>query len=218
MKLSNLRTICLLTLGCLTLSAYAETIVAGRFSQGDLNGWERKSFKGDTQYQIVTDPQLQRKVLQASTQGKASGRYRKITIDLTKTPYMSWSWKVANTYPGVNERTKGGDDYPARVYVVAESGVLGLSTRALSYVWSSNQPAGSRWPNAFSNQAVIWAVNSGNAQVGQWVSQKRNIRNDLKAAFGKDFTEINAVAVMTDADNAGGSATAWYGDIVFSDR
>jgi hypothetical protein len=62
------------------------------------------------------------------------------------------------------------------------------------------------------------AVNSGAAEAGKWVIQKRNVRQDLKAAFGEDFTEIHVVAIMTDGDNSGPRARAWYGDISFSDK
>ncbi|MFL6717739.1 MAG: DUF3047 domain-containing protein [Burkholderiaceae bacterium] len=42
------------------------------------------------------------------------------------------------------------------------------------------------------------------------------MRDDLRAAFGEDFTGIDAVAVMTDGDNGARQGRAWYGDISFS--
>ncbi len=70
----------------LTPSLQAETIPVGNFSQGDLDGWEEKSFVGNSRYQIADTPKG--KVLNASSQGNASGLFRKVTIDLTKTPYL----------------------------------------------------------------------------------------------------------------------------------
>ncbi|MCP9760794.1 DUF3047 domain-containing protein [Aquitalea sp. S1-19] len=195
-------------------SIFAAEPLAGAFSQGSLAGWDTKSFKGETRYRLVQDGNTT--VLRADADGGASGKFRKMKVDLTKTPFLNWRWKISNTYAGVNERSKSGDDYPARVYVVDERGPFGLSSRALNYVWSSNQPIGSRWPNAFVSQAMLQAVDSGNAKAGQWVVHKRNVREDLKTAFGEDFDHIDAVALMSDADNAGGKASAWYGDIWFS--
>jgi hypothetical protein len=63
---------------------------------------------------------------------------------------------------------------------------------------------------------MMLAVDSGAAGAGAWVRHKRNVRDDLRAAFGDDVTEIDAVAVMTDGDNGGRRARAWYGDIFFS--
>lgn len=199
-------------------AASAQTIVAGDFSSGNLGGWDAKSFTGHTVYQLIKDAASGKTVLQAETRGAASGRFRKIRIDLTKTPFLNWSWKIDKPYRDLDENTRGGDDFPVRVYVVAERGVFGLSTRALNYVWAANKAVGSTWPNPFTSQAMMLAVDQGVARAGQWVSHKRNVRDDLKAAFGEDFTRIDAVAVMTDGDNSGQEARAWYGDISFTDR
>jgi hypothetical protein len=40
--------------------------------------------------------------------------------------------------------------------------------------------------------------------------------DDFRAAFGEDPPQVNAVAVATDTDNTGESATAFYGDIRFT--
>jgi hypothetical protein len=196
-------------------AAAAETITVGAFSAGDLKGWEEKSFKGHTQYELVPGP-AGATVLQASTDGMASGRFRKVTVDLAKTPMLNWSWKIEAPYRDIDENTKGGDDFPVRVYVVVERGPLGFLTRAMNYVWAGSKPVGARWPNPFTGQAMMLAVDSGAARAGAWVSHKRNVREDLRAAFGEDVSVIQAVAVMTDGDNGGRRARAWYGDIFFT--
>ena len=75
---------------------------------------------------------------------------------------------------------------------------------------------GARWPNAFTDHAAMFAVESGDAKAGQWTSERRNVLDDYRKAFGDDAPAPGAVAIMTDTDNAGGSATAWYADIYFS--
>ncbi len=118
---------------------------------------------------------------------------------------------------GNNERTKDGDDYSARVYVVVSGGVFFWRTRAINYVWSSNQPVGTSWPNAFTDNALMLAVRSGKSNdVGRWVQERRNVREDLRQLLGKEITQIDAVAVMTDSDNTQQSTSATYGDIYFS--
>jgi hypothetical protein len=58
-------------------------------------------------------------------------------------------------------------------------------------------------------------VESGASRLNHWVQEARNIYADYKAAFGKEPPFISGVAVMTDSDNTGESATAFYGDIIF---
>lgn len=198
---------------CVLSSQVLAQVPIAKFSQGDLSRWENKSFAGETDYQIVTVDGKQ--ALKAESRAAASGLYREIQIDLTQTPYLNWSWKVANILTNIDERTKAGDDFPARVYVVV-SGALFWQTRSLVYVWSSNQPVGAVWDNPFTANAKHIAVRSGVGQTGQWLSEKRNIRADLKQAFGEKIEQIDAIAIMTDTDNSGQSATAWYGNISLS--
>ncbi len=194
--------------------AQAETLVVGDFGQGQLSQWEEKSFAGHTRYTLIETESGT--VLKAQSQGSASGLFRKIEIDLTKTPYLNWSWRIDNLIEGNNERDKSGDDYPARLYIVISGGLLFWNTRALNYVWSSNQPVGSHWPNAFTANAQMVAVRSGNGQLGQWITEKRNVREDLKQLFGEEITKIDAVAIMSDSDNTGQSTSAYFGDIYFT--
>lgn len=195
-------------------TAGAETMMVGKFSAGDLSGWETESFSGDTEYTLVEKDG--RRVLRAVSQGTASGLYREIGVDLNRTPYLNWTWQVANVLEGIDERSKSGDDYPARVYVVVSGKLFFWRTRAVNYVWSSNQPAGSVWPNVYTGNAQMMAVESGSEKVGQWVTEKRNVQTDFRRLFGDEVDHIDAVAIMTDTDNSEQAATAWYGDIYFS--
>lgn len=196
--------------------AWGEQIHIGRFSNHDLSGWKEKSFVGNTQYSLSQEDN--KAVLKAHTAGTASGMFHEIDIDLNKTPYLNWSWKIDNTYQGNNERSKDGDDYPARIYVVVSGGLFFWNTRAINYVWSSNQTTGTSWNNAYTNNAKMIAVRSGNGQTGCWLTEKRNVREDLKQLFGEDISKIHGVAIMSDSDDHGQSATAYYGDIFFSDE
>jgi hypothetical protein len=205
----------LLAVSALALSA-DEIVGIGRFSAGDLKDWQSKTFQGETQYRLVE--QDGRRALFADSRGTASGRYREIRVDLNRTPWLNWSWRVDRVLSGVDERTKAGDDYPARVYVVVSGGAAFWQTRSLVYVWSSHQPVGATWSNAFTSNARVMALRSGTKDAGRWVSEKRDVRADFRQLFGEDIDRIDAVALMTDTDNSGQSAVAWYGDMYFTAR
>ncbi len=192
-----------------------DIINVGEFSKGELNGWETKSFTGETIYKLVDLGGEM--VLKAESNGTASGLVRTMKIDLSKTPFLNWSWRVENTFGNVDEKKKNGDDYPARIYVLIGGGLLFWRTRALNYVWASSSPVDNVWPNAFAGTNVMMiAIQSGKDQVGEWQRQKRNVKDDLQKIFLKEFTQIDAIALMTDADNTRGRAIAYFGDIYFS--
>lgn len=206
-----------LILCTLSSTAGAASLIVEDGLPSPLIGWPEKSFQGHTRYSDVESDG--NTVLQAEADSSASGKFLDRTIDLNKTPILSWRWKVATVADGqVDERSKGGDDYPARLYLVVKRGLFGLSSKAINYVWSAHQPVGSHWPNAFTDQAIMLSVESGQAHAGQWVSYRRDVRADLARLLGEPIDKIDSIAIMTDSDNGGGRASAWYGDISFSAR
>ena len=201
---------------CLPIIAYTaeERVDIARFSQGDLSGWQTKVFSGKTSYSVKSIDG--RTALHANSAATASGLFHKVNVDLNKTPILYWAWKVDNVLVGADERTRTGDDYPARVYVVFSGGAAFWRTRAINYVWSSKQPINSNWRNAFTGNAQMIAVQSGTEHVGQWVEEHRDVLADYRSIFGKEPGKVDAVAIMTDTDNTGTTASAWYGDIWFN--
>jgi hypothetical protein len=51
------------------------------------------------------------------------------------------------------------------------------------------------------------------ASTSKWVNEDRNIYEDFRKFFGEEPPLLGAVALMTDTDNTGEEAVAWYGDI-----
>lgn len=190
-------------------------ILVGRFSENTLDGWQEKVFANQTSYQLVK--QGTQTVLQAEARASASGLFKEVKIDLTTHPYLNWKWKIDKPLPPLAERTKAGDDYAARVYVVVKGGLMFWKTKAINYVWASKEEKGAVWPNAFvGKNAMLLAVRSATDKPGMWYQEKRNVYEDLKKIFGKEIKTIHAVAIMTDSDNSKGSDAASYGDISFT--
>lgn len=200
----------------LLVSAAESRVVIGAFAEGRLAGWEPERFAGETEYRLARVDG--RRALRAESDAAASGLYREKAVDLTATPVLHWRWRVENTLGRLDERSKDGDDYPARIYVVFSGGIFFWRTRAINYVWSNHQPVGTTWENAFTGNARMIAVRSGPAQTGQWLQQSRDVRADYRRLFGEDVERADAVAIMTDTDNSGGRAVAYYGDIWFSGK
>jgi hypothetical protein len=183
------------------------------FKDLTLRDWEERSFSGNSRYEIVNLGGT--RVLKGSTDSAASILYKKDTIDLTKTPTISWSWKINGIYNDVDEQTRQGDDFPARLYVVVQTGLLPWETLAINYVWSSSQELGTSWTSPFTEKSKMLAVQSGRSNAGKWVNQSRNIVADFKELFGEEVEEIDGYAVMIDGDNANKKGTAWFAEINF---
>jgi hypothetical protein len=187
-------------------------IVVGNFSAGELSGWRSRAFRGETSYRLVED--AGRTVLAARSLAAASGLIKEVRIDPRDCPILRWSWKIDHTLRKGDGRTRAGDDYAARIYVVFPRGLF-FRTRAINYIWANKLPKGAILPNAYSSSAVMVAVESGNDKSGTWVREERNVYEDYKAIFGEEPPAIGAVALMTDTDDTGEETQAWYGDIAF---
>lgn len=193
--------------------AQADEVQVSRFASEGLAGWESKVFKGLTDYQLVQDNG--RTVIRAHSRGTASGLFKKVNLDPLRFRYLHWSWKIAGTVENGDEKIKAGDDYAARVYVVFP-GRFFWQTRAINYIWANRLPIGQSVPNAFTSNAMMVAVESGPAKSGQWLNEERDILADYRRLFGEEPRQVGAIAIMTDTDNTGSAATAWYGEISIS--
>lgn len=191
------------------------SLATSMFSSASLEDWEEESFEGNTKYSIVTIDD--RQAIKAETSRSASALFRKHKVDLNKTPYLNWSWRVDNIYDIQDALTKAGDDYPARIYVVLREGFFPWQTKALNYVWCSKKPNKPYWENPYTSKAVMIPVQCEQDKTGHWLSERINIKEDFKRIFNLDVNEIDGVAIMSDSDNAGGAAVAYYSDIFFSE-
>lgn len=218
-----------------------DLIEAGRFSVAKPGGamppqWVPLTFRNIetlTRYTLVSDAGTT--VLKAESSKSASGLIRRFDerkIDLKEYPILKWRWKIGNLIKGADITTREGDDYPARVYVTfrydperAGAGMrmqYGLAKSlygeypphaGLNYVWDGKAAVGTMLPNAFTARAMMFVVESGARRVGEWIEVERNVYEDYKRAFKEEPPAVSGIAVMTDTDQTGETATAWYGDI-----
>jgi len=210
-----------LTLLALGLCGAAAADQPPRFSLSGLDGWKHESIVTvkPTSYALADDAGT--KVVAAQCQDSASFEGWAGTVDLTQTPLLNWRWKIGQLYAGLDERVKGGSDFPARVYVIAGKRWLPWSMHTLEYAWSNGEYKAAAWPSPYSGamgQAVIVPVRTGAAGVGEWQQETRDVQADFKQFFGLDIDKIGAVALMSDCDDAHGKGSAWFGDLQFGAR
>lgn len=227
--------IALLWFGLASPSVLAEEPLLPAFSRMSAlaDGWEPLEFPRidqHTRYELVTDDGVQ--VVKATVDGSASGLIARVALEPGDALLLRWQWKVSNVFEKGDARTKAGDDYPARIYVAFEfqpekAGFFERAKRktvevmfgeslpgnALNYIWANRLPEQTFIANAFTDQTMMVAVNSGSEQVGQWVTVERDIVADYREAFGEEPPRIMGIAIMSDADNTGERAQAWYRDV-----
>jgi len=174
-------------------------------------------------------------VLRADAEASMAGVAHPLKLDARAHPVIEWRWKIFNLLKKSDIATKKGDDFPARVYVLFDYDIrkLPFSARArirlarlygadvplaaLCYVWDGKAAVGTSVWSAYTDRVRVIVAESGAANLGKWVTIRRDVAADFRAAFGEEPPEISGVILATDTDNTGESATAFYGDIRFTE-
>ena len=189
-------------------------------------------FKKPTKYQLV--PLDGTVAMRAQADASASGLQFDLTVDVKEFPWLSWHWKVPELIGGANNSVHQVEDSPARVIVTFEGGreklpdaeqinydlakaMTGneLPYATIMYIWENQLPEGALIEHHFSTRVKMIVAGSGRKDLGRWHEERVNVLEDFRRAFGEEPPRVRAVGIMSDSDNTGGHAVAYFGDIRF---
>ena len=196
---------------------HAEKIVVFDFSEKELSELEVRKVRGaknKTIYSVGSNENGN--FLKAVAENAASGLGKEIKIDLNKTPFINITWKIEKDLKGINENTKKGHDYAARVFVIKKTGVTPLSNRAINYVFSSNNEVGENRPSPYTKKSIDNVIASTLDILNEWVTVKANVKEDFKKFHKLDVNELDGLAIMADTDNSKMKSIAYFQNIYFS--
>ena len=196
---------------------HADKIVVFDFSEKELFELEVRKVRGaknKTIYSVGSNENGN--FLKAVAENAASGLGKEIKIDLNKTPFINITWKIEKDLKGINENTKKGHDYAARVFVIKKTGVTPLSNRAINYVFSSNNEVGENRPSPYTKKSIDNVIASTLDILNEWVTVKANVKEDFKKFHKLDVNELDGLAIMADTDNSKMKSIAYFQNIYFS--
>ena len=198
---------------------YAEDIKVFEFTDKELSELTVRKVRGannKTEYSVGSNENGN--YLKAIADNAASGLGKEIKIDLNKTPFINITWKIEKDIPGIDETTKKGHDFAARVFVIKKTGATALSNRAINYVFSSNQDVGSNSPSPYTKKSVDNVLATTKTNLNEWVTVKANVKEDFKKFHNLDVNELDGIAIMSDTDNSKQKSITYYQNIYFSSQ
>jgi len=197
--------------------AIAENILIFEFTEKELFELEVRKVRGaDNRTVYSVSSNENGNFLKAVADNAASGLGKEIKINLNKTPFINITWKVEKDLKGINENTKKGHDYAARVFVIKKTGATPLSNRAINYVFSSNSEVGENRPSPYTKKSIDYVLASTKDTFNKWVKVKANVKEDFKKFHNLDINELDGLAIMADTDNTKMKSIAYFQDIYFS--
>jgi len=197
--------------------ALAKSVNVFEFTEEELSTLNVRKVRGaDSKTQYSLGSNENGKFIRSEANNSASGLGKEIKINLNETPFLNITWKVEKDLPGINENSKKGHDYAARVFVVKKTGATPLSNRAMNYVFSSNNDINTYQPSPFTKKSIDYVLSTTKENLNEWVTVKVNVRDHFKKFHNLDLDEINGVAIMSDTDNSKLISIAYYQNIYFS--
>ena len=197
-------------------NSFSKEISVFKFTKEEFDQLKVRKIKKYTSYTLGSN--ANGNYLKAEASGQASGLGKEILINLNETPYINITWKVEKDLTGINERTKKGHDYAARVFVIKKTGATALSNRAINYIFSSNENIGDSWPSPFTKKSIDYVLSTTIKNNNEWVTVKSNVKEDFLELHNLEVNELNGVAIMTDTDNSKLTAISYYQNIFFSEN
>jgi hypothetical protein len=213
--------------------AAAQSAVLLREEFQDLTQWRPLTFpkiKEHSEYTI--EHQGRESVLRAESRASASAIVYRKPFNVYDYPMLRWKWKVMSVYEKGNARTKEGDDYPLRIYVLFEYNPdkagfydaikYGLAKTlygeypphsALNYIWANRDDETGIITNTYASNARMIVLQKGKKNLGRWIVEERNILDDYRKAFGTDPPAMATLGIMNDSDNTKESSVSYVGFI-----
>ena len=203
---------------CISVSfANAEVRNIFEFTKSELSKLEVRKVRGannKTFYSVGSNENGN--FLKAVADNAASGLGKEVKIDLNKTPFINITWKIEKDLPGINENTKKGHDFAARVFVIKKTGATPLSNRAINYVYSSNSKVGFNSPSPYTKKSIDNVLATTTEHLNKWITVKANVKEDFKRFHDLDVNELDGLAIMVDTDNSKMKAISYFQNIYFS--
>ena len=198
-------------------SAFAENVNIFDFTEQELSELDVRKVRGadnKTVYSVGSNENGN--FLKAVADNAASGLGKEVKIDLNKTPFINITWKIEKDLQGINENSKKGHDFAARVFAVKKTGATPLSNRAINYVFSSNSKVGQSSPSPYTKKSIDNVLSTTKDNLNEWVTVKANVKKDFKKFHDLDVNELDGLAIMADTDNSKMKSISYFQNIYFS--
>ena len=158
-----------------------------------------------------------RRVLHLKSRNEGSTILKDIKgkVNLKETPIVEWTWKAVVLPKGGNSCVKATDDQGAQIYVAWPRFPEAVRSRIIGYVWDTTAPVGTVCKSEKTGTVTYVVVRSGGTELGQWLTERRNVREDFKKIYGEEPDSPGGISVSIDSNDTNSTAESFMGRILF---
>ncbi|PYM20541.1 MAG: hypothetical protein DMD78_21165 [Candidatus Rokuibacteriota bacterium] len=188
-------------------------------AKGILDGWKGQNW-GSPKYDFTIENDGGRKVLhmKSANEGSTIAKDIKGKVNLKETPILEWSWKVTVLPKGADSCKKELDDQAAQVFVVWPRFPEAVRSRVIGYVWDTTEPVGKICKSEKTGTVTYFVLRSGAAELGKWITERRNVAEDFKKVYDDDADSPGAVSIAIDSNDTRSTAESFVGAIFLKKR
>jgi Protein of unknown function (DUF3047) len=136
-------------------------------------------------------------------------------VNLEATPLLEWRWKITTLPKAGNSCRKATDDQAAQIFLVWPRFPEAVRSRIIGYVWDTTAKVGTICPSEKTRTVTYIVIRSGEADLGKWLTEQRNVREDFKKIYGEEPESPAAIALAIDSNDTKATAESYIGSLVF---
>jgi Protein of unknown function (DUF3047) len=198
--------------GTVVVEDWSKTTVGKR---GIPDGWQGQNW-GSPKYEFTVVNDNGRRALHLLSENDSSTISKEVKVDVKQYPILQWRWRVTVLPTGGDARRKEMDDEAAQLYVTFPRFPSAVRSRIIGYIWDSTAPAGAIFPSRKVNTVTFVVGRSGDADLGKWLTETRNVLEDYRRIYGEEPKEsVGAISLSINSQNTSSRAEAYFGEIVF---
>lgn len=177
-------------------------------------GWSLKVHRGKAQASLLDEDG--KEVLHMKSVKSSFALEHGVAVNIRKYNYLAWTWKAVSLPSKGDVRQRSKDDQALQLLVGFKDG------KVISYVWDANAPKGTvvdrSFPWPFSIEIKVIVVQSGDSDLGKWVTNERNIYRDYRRLFGTEPPRAERIRVQMNSQHTHSRAEGYVSDVIFSRR
>jgi hypothetical protein len=206
-----------------TVAAWASEVVVDDWksqklgAKGIPEGWLGGQTWGLPQHDMTIEENEGHRVLHLKSKIESSAVRKDIRgkINLKDTPVLEWTWKAIALPKNGDCRKKTADDQAAQLYLVWPRFPEAVRSQIIGYIWDTTTPAGSIVRSEKTATVTYVVVRSGAADLGKWITERRNVVEDYKKIYGGQPDGLGYISIAIDSDDTISSAESFFGKILF---
>jgi hypothetical protein len=173
---------------------------------------------GHPKYDFTVVEDAGHRALRMHGESEHSTIAKEITVDLTATPMVTWSWKMVALPIGADLRHRATSDAAGHLFVIWPRFPEMIRSRLIGYVWDPHAAVDSVIPSQKTGTVTFIVVRSGTQGLGTWIEERRDVIADFRRVHDAAPPNPRAVALSIDTNDTRSRAETLIGPIAFRRR